>query len=110
VARSVLARATLVRARLSTSAHTSAVPLLLLLDSEGRCLLRLDGAGIPEPDLKAFAAALGIPVDVPAREMEATQLRAEYPGSVSWASSHQTLFAVLIALVIVVIVIVAAMA
>jgi hypothetical protein len=106
VSRSAVARAAVVRAVLGSSAQSSAMPLLLVLDGEGRCLLRLHAVGIPEPDLKAFAAAFGVPVDVPGREMDAAELVARYPGSVSWVLSHQTLFGLLIALVIVVIVIV----
>jgi hypothetical protein len=106
VSRSAVARAAVVQAALGSSAHSSAMPLLLVLDGEGRCLLRLHAVGIPETDLKAFAAALGVPVDAPGREMDATELRARYPGSVSWVLSHQTAFGLLIALVIAVIVIV----
>lgn len=83
------------------------MPLLLVLDREGRCLLRLHAVGIPETDLKAFTAALGVPVDMPSRDLDAAELRAGYPGSVSWWLSHQVVFGLLIALVIVVIVILA---
>jgi hypothetical protein len=107
VSRSSVARAALVHAVLGSSAQASAMPLLLLLDSEGRCLLRLHAVGISEPDLKAFAAALGVPVDMPSRDLDAAELHAGYPGSVSWWLSHQVVFGLLTALVIVVIVILA---
>lgn len=110
VSRAAVARVVLVRAVLGSSAQATPEPLLLVLDSQGRSLLRLRAVGIPEADLKAFAAALGVPVDVTSKEMGAAELSAGYPGSVSWRESHQTLFVLLVALVIVVIVIVGVIA
>jgi hypothetical protein len=106
VSRADVARAALVQAILGSSAQTRPVPMLLVLDSQGRCLLHLQGVSIPEPDLKAFAAALGVPVEVTSKEITTADLRASYPGSVSWYASHPTLATLLIAMVIVVLVII----
>jgi len=106
VSRADVARAALVQAVLGSSAQTPAVPVLVVLDRQGRCLLHLEAVTIPEPDLKAFAAALGVPVDVTSKEMTAAELSASYPGSVSWYTTHRTLFTLLIAMVIVVLVII----
>jgi len=103
VPREQLARAVLVQARLGS--RSPAVPLLLLIGGAGSCLLHLSGAGIPAPDVKAFAAALRVPVDEPRQEMGPEELRQDYPGAVSWWWSHQVLLAFLIAGVIVMIVV-----
>jgi hypothetical protein len=103
VPREQLARAVLVRARLGS--RSPAVLMLLLIGGAGNCLLHLSGSGIPAPDVKAFAAALQVPVDEPRQEMGPGELRQDYPGAVSWWWSHQVLLAFLIAGAIVVIVI-----
>lgn len=102
VLRSAIARAALVQSVRGSSAQTPAAAVLLILDRQGRCLQRLQAVSIGEPDLKAFAAALDVPVDVASDEMGAAELGASYPGSVHWRETHQTLFVLMVAAVVVV--------
>lgn len=97
-------RAVLVSAELG-SARSYLVPLVLLIGDGGRCLLQVSGTGIAPLDLKAFAAALQVPVGTRAQPMGPGELRSEYPGSVSWYWSHQVLVTVLASLLMILIVI-----
>lgn len=87
------------------SAQPTVVARMLLISDDRRCLRRLNVAGVPAADLKAFAAALQVPVDILANQMRPEDLQREFPGSVSWAMRHQVLLGILIAVAIVVIVV-----
>lgn len=104
VARGMIQRAVLVSAELG-SARSHVVPLVLLIGDGGRCLLHVSGTGIAPRDLKAFAAALQVPVGTRAQLLGPDELRGEYPGSVSWYWSHQVLVALLGSLLMILIVI-----
>jgi hypothetical protein len=78
---------------------------LLLIGSDGRCLLQLATVTIPREDLRAFASALLVPVDVGQDPLDPRQLNQEYPGSVPWIAVHPAAGGLLIALVIVIVVV-----
>jgi hypothetical protein len=96
-------RVALVQQRVPRQATTSS--RLLLVGSDGACLLQLATASIPREDVMAFAAALLVPVDVRQEPMDPQQLHQEYPGSVPRAVLHPAAVGLLIALVIVIIVV-----
>jgi hypothetical protein len=65
------------------------VPRLLIIGDDGRCLVPVSGAGVAIPALRAFAAAVGVPVEGRPGPVGAVRLRREYPGSVPWSWAHQ---------------------
>jgi hypothetical protein len=82
----------------------SAVPLLLIIGDDGRCLLPVSGAGVAGAALYAFAAATGAPAAVRYDPLGPATLRGEYPGSVSWYWAHQILTGILISAAVVAVV------
>jgi hypothetical protein len=103
VRRNTVARVALVQQRVPRQATAS--PQLLLVGSDGACLLRLATASIPREDVMAFAAALLVPVDVRQEPVDPQQLQQEYPGSVPRMVLHPAAVGLLIALVIAIIVV-----
>lgn len=78
---------------------------MLFLDGDARCLLSLNCLGIPLPDARAFAHALGVPVSTRPDPIGAKELRRQYPGSIAAFYAHQVAFglglgAAIVALVI----------
>jgi len=103
VDRDKIRRVVLVTADLS-ALRPLAVPLLLNIGDDGRCLLPVSGAGVAGAALYAFAAATGPPAAVRYDPLGPVTLRSEYPGSVSWYWAHQILTGVLVSAAIVAVV------
>jgi len=73
-------------------------PRLLILDANGRCLLRLTRYYPTEDDAAQLAAALRVPLQVNARRItSASRLRRTIPGAVSWPEAHPYLTSLVLA-------------
>jgi len=73
-------------------------PRLLILDANGRCLLRLVRYYSTEADAAQFAAALRVPVPAnSSRPTTASRLRRTIPGAVSWTEAHPYLTTLVLA-------------
>ncbi len=74
----------------SSFALPAVEPRLLLLDANGRCVLRLRRYYPTDDDAVQVAAALRVPFDtnLASRLTSATQLRRTIPGAVSWPEAH----------------------
>jgi hypothetical protein len=100
VARSLIERIVLVQAELG-SARPQLTPLMLFIGHDGRCLAHVNTTGIAGQDQQAFAAALGVPVQMAETVVAPEDLRRQFPGSVSWFWQHQVLVVLLGTLVFV---------
>lgn len=106
LARAEVSRVVLTMARLGLGMGEPDVPLMLFLDTQGRCLRSLNCLGIPPADASTFAHALGVPVTERPDTMRPKDLRREYPGSVSAYYAHQVPIALGASLVMALLVIV----
>jgi hypothetical protein len=73
-------------------------PRLLILDANGRCLLRLTRYYPTDDDATQLAAALRVPLPADAHRItSATRLRRAIPGAVSWPEAHPYLTSLVLA-------------
>lgn len=73
-------------------------PRLLILDANGRCLLRLTRYYPTEDDAAQLAAALRVQLQANARRItSASRLRRTIPGAVSWPEAHPYLTSLVLA-------------
>jgi hypothetical protein len=73
-------------------------PRLLILDANGRCLLRLTRYYPTDDDAAQLAAALRVPVPAnSSRPTTASRLRRTIPGAVSWTEAHPYLTSLVLA-------------
>jgi hypothetical protein len=98
-ARESIARVALVRSH-APMARVS-LDYMLFLDVQGHCLARVATEGIPDAEQISLAEQLGVPfANLHQKTMTPGQIRAQFPGSVSWVEAHQILVGIVLALLI----------
>ncbi len=89
--------------------RTPALPLAIVVGTDGRARTRFSALLYPEQAVTQFAAALRVPLDMDSLEIPITpaQLEKEIPGSMSWAIRHATALGAGIAIALIAVVLLA---